>query len=185
MIKSALQSSLTNDVKYRNLDTFNVPSNEYLIETVLLGSNAASVTFSNLGQYAGVYRHLQIRYATLSTLDTWLNIRVNASTTDYYSHRLQGEGSVSSGASNSTSIGMQLMGLTGTSSVPGRGVFDILDPFNSNKKKVVRGLTGGPNTVALTSGMWNNTAAVTSLELVNGGGNFAQYSRFSLYGVTA
>lgn len=155
-----------------------------LIETITVGSTPVSSVTFNVGSYNTTYEHLQIRYASLSSLDTWLNIRVNGATTNYYSHRLQGEsGSVTSGASGSTSIGMQLMGLTGTSVVPGRGVFDILDPFNSNKNTVVRGLTGGPNTVALTSGMWNNTASVTSLELVNGGGNFTQFSRFSIYGI--
>ena len=61
MIKSASQSSLTNDVKYRNLDTFNIPSSEYLIQTIIVGSTPlANITFENLSQYAGTYKHLQL-----------------------------------------------------------------------------------------------------------------------------
>jgi hypothetical protein len=156
-----------------------------LLETVSLSSNAASIEFTNLNAtYGSTYKHLQLRIVTLSTVDTWFRVQINNATTNYYSHRLLAEsGSVSSAASASTTTGMNLVGLTGTSSIPGRSVLDILDPFVTTKNTTIRNFTGGPNTVGLVSGLWNDTAAVTSIKLNNDGGNFAQFSRVSLYGI--
>jgi hypothetical protein len=158
-----------------------------LLESQVLTGNQASVEFTNLNStYGTTYQHLQLRVVTLSTVDTWFRVQLNGATTNYYSHRLVGEsGSVSSAASASTTTGMNLIGLTGTSSVPGRAVIDLLDPFETSKNKVIRTFTGGPNTVALVSGLWADTSALTSIKLNNDGGNFAQYSRFSLYGIKA
>jgi hypothetical protein len=202
MIKSASQSSLTNDVKYRNLDTFNVPSSEYLIETSVLGSDAASVTFSNLGQYAGVYQHLQLR-VTARTNRTGADsdpviLRFNGDTGNNYAvHGLIGYNfsSTTAIASNSgTSIGSIYLTeampvASSTATAFGAIVVDILDPFETTKNKVVRSLAGMKDvwsSVDMRSGLWMNTAGVTSItispllgtQLVTG-------SRFSLYGVTA
>ena len=60
MIKSASRSSITNDQKYRSMLAGAVPSNEYLIESRVLDTAVTQVTFNNLDQFAGVYKHLQI-----------------------------------------------------------------------------------------------------------------------------
>lgn len=157
-----------------------------LLETQVLTGNQASVEFTNLNSsYGSTYQHLQIRLVSLSTADTWYRLQLNNATSGYYSHRLIGEGSISSAAYGSTATGMDLFGLTGTSSTPGRAVIDFLDPFESSKNKVVRSITAGPNTIGLISGSWNSTAAVTSIKINNIDGNFAQFSRFSLYGLKA
>jgi hypothetical protein len=159
-----------------------------LLETQVLTGNQTSVEFTNLNTaYGSTYQHLQLRLVSLSNADTWYRLQLNGSTSGYYSHRLIGEsGSVSSAAYSSTTTGMQLFGLTGTSSVPGRAIMDFLDPFETSKAKVVRSLTAGPNTVGLISGLWNNTAALTSIKInQTDGWAFTQYSRFSLYGLKA
>jgi len=38
--------------------------------------------------------------------------------------------------------------------------------------------------IVMSSGLWSNTAAITSITLVQGGGNFAQYSTAYLYGIS-
>lgn len=156
-----------------------------LLETQVLTSNQASVEFTSLNAtYGSIYKHLQIRMVTLSNLDDWFRLQVNGATTNFYSHKLLGEsGSVTSSALASTTSGMNDIGLAGSSSIPGRAVIDILDPFITNKNTVIRSFTGGPNSVALVSGLWNDTAAVTSLKLNHKSSTFAQYSRFSLYGI--
>jgi len=45
------------------------------------------------------------------------------------------------------------------------------------------GQAAGINRIALESGLWINTAAVTSISLVDVFGSFVQNSRFSLYGM--
>jgi hypothetical protein len=157
-----------------------------LLETQVLTGNQTSVEFTNINStYGSTYKHLQIRLVTLSNADTWYRVQINNSTSGYYSHRLIGEGgSVSAANYSSTTTGLQLFGLTGTSSVPGRAIIDILEPFNTNKTTTLRTMTAGPNTLGLIGGIWNNTAAVTSVKInQTDGWAFTQYSRFSLYGI--
>lgn len=192
MIKSASQSSLTNDVKYRSMSVGKVPSSEFLIETVLLGANAASVAFNDLGQYAGVYRHLQIVATTRDTNSfASLGFRFNGdSGNNYARHSLQGNGStVTSGAGASESAGF-LGGGANSGTTSGNFtalIIDILDPFNSLKNTTVRTMNGATgHEIGLHSTVWLNTSSLTSFNVFSrAGGNLAQHSRFSLYGVTA
>ncbi len=155
------------------------------LETVRLSSTTASVTFSNLAQYSD-YQHLQIRMVTLSTGDSWFRLQLNGATSGYYSHRVIGEGGAASSAGYASSTtGMQLFGLTGTSSVPGRSVIDLLDPFETTKNKVARGMSAGPNTVGLMSGLLADTSPITSITLNPTDVSWASGSRFSLYGIKA
>jgi hypothetical protein len=69
------------------------------------------------------------------------------------------------------------------------GTIDILDAFESTKNKVTRSLSGyvgGNSAIALKSGLWVNTAAITQIDLTNwDGASHAAGSRFSLYGIRA
>lgn len=196
MIKSALQSSLTNDVKYRNLAAGAVPSSEYLIATTVLTGTEPTVSFdiSGLGSQ---FRHLKLVYSARTdrsgvgpTAD--LRIRFNGDTgSNYNAHVLGGDGSsvVSSYYSSSTINYIGIWWIEGSTSAAnsyGAGEIDILDPFNTTKNTTVRSFAGNSGRVAMCSGAWTNTAALTSIELApNTSGSFIQYSRFSLYGVTA
>jgi hypothetical protein len=75
---------------------------------------------------------------------------------------------------------------TATAGAFGADIIDILDPFKTTKNTTTRALVGQSGSfsrVALESGLWINTAAVTSISLVDVFGNFVQNSRFSLYGM--
>jgi hypothetical protein len=74
------------------------------------------------------------------------------------------------------------------------GVTTILDPFVTTKNKTVMSLsgvhTGGTslgvdNNIKLSSGLFMSTNAITSIQLKADASSFVQFSRFSLYGVTA
>ena len=70
----------------------------------------------------------------------------------------------------------------------GVAIIDILDYANTDKYKVTRSLNGqDQNTtssrIGFTSGLWLNTAAITSLTLAPDSGSFTQYSSFALYGI--
>ncbi len=197
MIKSALQSSLTNDVKYRSVSAGAVPSNEYLIQTIEVGATAlSSIVFDNLAQYAGIYRHLVIHLAarvTQSSEEVEVAVRANDISTSSYSwHYLRGNGSTVTSAAGATQNIMYLASLPGStaaSGVFGSASIDILDPFNSNKNTTFRSLSGnnsGSPRTTLYSGLYQQTTAISSISLYpqSFSGNFASGSRFSLYGVT-
>ena len=79
-----------------------------------------------------------------------------------------------------------------SANVFGVGVIDILDAFNTSKYKTVRFLDGydnnGSGLVALRSGLWQSTNAITDITVAPenfGGTTYKQYSTFALYGVKA
>ena len=190
MIKSASQSSLTNDVKYRNMGAANVPSNEYLIQTTILSTTASSIVFNNLDQHAGVYRHLMIAGVALSgSGEQDLTFLINGGGT-YKVQLLYGrDGSVQSVGGIDTSYGSGYLGYMaggGGGSLIGTGfIADIPDAFNTNKNKVVKSLSGSSNIVMFNSSVLMSTAAISSIQISARSSNFPAGSRFSLYGVTA
>ena len=67
-------------------------------------------------------------------------------------------------------------------------IVDVLDYANTNKFKTIRNLegfdvNGSGGLVALTSGLYRSTSAITSIKLTPNAGNYAQYSHFALYGI--
>jgi hypothetical protein len=164
-----------------------------LLETQVLGSSASSVTFSSLSTYAATYQHLQIRMLTKNTTNDFSNnfaARLNGDTgSNYRDHRLFGNGSSVSSAASASSTFMtcgRFARSSGSTFSP--GVIDILDPFETTKNKVIRAFYGSfeDSFVMLNSGLWINTAAVTSITFIgNEGQSFATNSRFSLYGIKA
>jgi hypothetical protein len=173
-----------------------------LLETTIVPSGGqASVTFSNLNStYGSTYQHLQIRMtgATDRSGDwlDWLIVTLNSDTgSNYAMHRLFGENSVvtSSASTSQASIvrGFYVKGASGPASSFGAGVMDILDAFETTKYKTTRALTGyvdgSPSSeaiIALISGLWQNTNAITTIKLESGNSaNLLEGSRFSLYGL--
>lgn len=152
-----------------------------LLETEILASSASSVTFTGLGSYSN-YKHLQIRFAGNHTfLTTNLRLRLNSDTgSNYAFHSLNGDGSSVSvfGFSSQSVIFPYPVSPTTTSAV-----IDILDFDSSSKNTTLRGLIGSDSYMQLFSGLWNNTNAVTDIEVFVASGAFTAGSRFSLYGI--
>jgi len=165
-----------------------------LLATEILTSSQSSVTFSSLNStYGADYEHLQIRMVGRSDRisdDENLRIRFNAdSGSNYANHYLQGNGSSVSSGSEVSNTGMWARSLTASSSNSGSfGVFviDILDAFKTSKNTTVRTLGGSTDDdfIGLSSGVWLNTAALTSIELGTQFSNdLVTGSRFSIYGI--
>jgi len=171
-----------------------VGSDYELIESQILGSAAASVTFSSLETYSAIYKHLQIRAVaktgfTGSWADT-MNIRLNSDTAANYSaHNLSGDGtSVGAASSTSaTSMGLTLIAGNATSTIYGPIVIDIADAYSTTKNKTIKSLQGVYSAgfqVRLVSGSWRNTASITTIGMTSANSsNFLTGSRFSLYGI--
>ena len=162
-----------------------------LISSTILGSSTPSVTFSSLGDYASTYKHLQLRMTTRQDSNSnALQFRFNGdSGSNYRLHRLYGNGSsVGSGTDTGTSLYTYTAAASGdTANVFSANVVDFLDAYSSTKNKTMRMLAtngvGIYREISLLSGLWLNTASLTSIQLLPATSNFIAGSRFSLYGL--
>ena len=162
------------------------------IQTVTLSnSTTSSVTFSDVGGY----QHLQIRGLIRNTRaasvdGSTMTMRFNSDTgSNYFSHRLRGDGVASANAytTRSSLYMVDYASDSATASVFTAFVIDILDYGSTSKNKTVRSLQGadfnGSGYVNIMSGAWNSTSAVTSITLLDATYNFKQYSTFALFGI--
>jgi hypothetical protein len=169
------------------------------ISTVTVSSGtSASVTLSSIPQ---TYTHLQIRSmnvcSSASTGQSGVWMRFNSDTTsgstNYPNHLIQGNGT-SPSAGFQTSAGN--VGFVTTNSTIGSNIFavgicDILDYTDTTKYKTHRTLNGfdgnqastSKGQVHFTSGVWLNTAAITSITLTPQDGPWGTYTTFALYGI--
>jgi hypothetical protein len=160
-----------------------------LIESVILGSSQSTITFSSLGAYSSTYKHLQIRAtARKSNTDNTQLIRFNGDTASNYAvHFIYGNGSIvqsASGTSATAIVNYPFAGSGYTANAFGVYVMDILDAFSTTKNKTIRQLSALSNTeIQLVSGLWINTASLTSITLTSASGDLVAGSRFSLYGI--
>ena len=191
-IKRLSQTSLLSFQKHSNMLAGNSaysPPVYDLLETTLIGTNTASVTFSNLNNYSD-YKHLQLR---MTLRDSGAVTRTNSfirfnsdSGTNYACHHLFSFGSVFSSAEPSqTAIKLPFTsGANAASNQFSPYVVDILDFSSSSKNTTTRAFSSNVSDtiVSIHTGLWNNTAAVTTL-VVSTDGNFVSGSRVSLYGI--
>jgi hypothetical protein len=168
-----------------------------LIETKILATTTASVTFTNLGDYSTQYKHLQFRVVSRDNRSTTggnnVLVRLNGDTgANYAAHRLRGDGSTVAVYSSVSQTSMNLfasVSLNDAASVYGPAVLDVLDAYSASKNKTLRSLQGmaisaSTSAVELRSGFWNNTSSITSVTLTpETTGSFVSGSRFSLYGI--
>jgi hypothetical protein len=173
-----------------------VASDYQLIETYILGSNQASVIFSNLGTYASTYKHLQIRMAVKSSNAAVWEVglmRLNGDTgTNYSVHSLEATYQPSliirnTGFANTDSMSFSAAGSTNTG-VNAAAVIDLVDCFSTTKNKTVRLLSGyhqpSAGELSFRSGAWRNTASITSATIFPlSGTQWLTGSRFSIYGI--
>ena len=160
-------------------------SNYYSISTATVTSGGAStITFSSI---PSTYTHLQIRGFGIGASYAYFSIKANSDTgSNYAYHQLTGDGSsVTAGSGISTTTMYSGQG-SSSSSNGSVAVVDVLDYANTNKYKTFRTLTGydsnGTGGIWFRSGLWQNTSAITQIDLI-AGSSFGQYSSFALYGV--
>jgi len=167
-----------------------------LLETTELTSSASSVSFTGLDSYTD-YKHLQIRMTARSTragenIDG-VGLQFNSDTgSNYADHYLRGNGSTVSSSADSNQTDITLLHLpaaNNSADIFGAMVIDILDFSSASKNtttKTFSGVNGAAEFVYLQSGLYVNTAAITSLNmfcLFGTSPEFGTNSRFSLYGI--
>jgi hypothetical protein len=170
-----------------------VPFNGFVaLATVTVGTPTGSLYFTSIPQN---YSHLQLRMfgkntGTSGSFDFSWMIFNSDSGANYTYHRLFGDGStaqVGSGTGSTAIYYGEYPTTTGYANIFGAGVMDILDYSNTSKNKTVRNLFGhdenGSGRVGMYSGFWNNTAAITSIQLNGNSYNFQTGMTVVLYGV--
>jgi hypothetical protein len=155
----------------------------FIATTTVGAGGAASITFSSIPQ---TFTDLVLVLSTRSTSGSDLTMTFNANGTGYSRRLLIGDGSttISVAASNN------FFALNGnsayTASTFGNNCITIPNYTGSgNKTLSTDGVNENNATTALQvfyAGLWSNTAAITSIELGAGAGNFAQFSTATLYG---
>jgi hypothetical protein len=167
-----------------------------LLETRILATTTASVVFSNLGDYANNYKHLQFRVVSRDNRSTTggnnVTVRLNGDTgANYAIHRLRGNGStvVALGLGSTTAMSLfASSALNDTANAFGVAILDIADAYSTTKNKTIRSLqacrVATDPAIELRSGFWNNTSSMTSVTMTpETTGSFVSGSRFSLYGI--
>lgn len=199
--KSLSRSSLLSFQKYSSLLAGNDPyipffSSYELIQSEILNDTEQSVTF-DVSSLSNTYQHLHLRTVLRSNRNDTNSrsvIQFNSdSQTNYVNHYIgtQGTGTIFAGDSPfAHSNGVvnidSVAGLTQTADVFGSAVVDIYDPFETTKYTAVRFFDGQVGTftrVSLNSGLWKNTASLTSINVLDLYGSFVAGTRISLYGL--
>jgi hypothetical protein len=193
----------TNGIVGAKYDT--VSADNYYMEpiaTTLLSGTSGTITFSNIPQN---YKHLQLRAIAQTNRSGYVvdltKVQFNSDTgANYSSHNLFGGYNTTPNVTANANVSSNHMQFNGLNSGVATSVFtatvmDILDYSNVYKYKTVRNLQGFDSngtvgtgslggTIALSSGLWMNTAAVTSMSIsMIDGTAFNTNSRFSLYGI--
>ena len=161
------------------------------IATVTVGSGgSATVSFTSI---PADFTHLQLRaiYSDSGTNPAFnLELVFNSDTGNNYArHLLSGNGTAASATATASTNFIGLPYFSNDASAFGASVTDILDYTNTNKYTTVRSLGGidlnGSGYSMLRSGVWMNTAAITSITLTSdaASASFRQYSHFALYGL--
>jgi len=162
------------------------------IATVTAAGGETSFTFSSI---PSTYKSLQIRgivrNTNASTGWTGLKVQPNNATSTYADHRLSGNGTTVS-ASNGPGRAYGLVDNTvprdgNTASVFGAAIIDVIDYASTSKAKTFRNLTGvdinGTGIVNLTSFLWTDTTAISSIVLSPETDAFKAGTTFALYGI--
>lgn len=162
------------------------PANAYdaLAVVTVPSGGVTSITFAGI---PSTYKHLQIRaIAKASGSNFNPKMQFNGDTGSNYSwHYLYGDGSSVISGAGATQAFIYNSIISTNASMYNAFVIDILDYANTSKFKTTRELSGedrnGSGEIALWSGNWRSTSAITSVTFSNG--TFDQYSQFALYGV--
>ena len=162
-----------------------LPSTMTPIATNTLSSASATVTFSNIPQN---YTDLVVVFdGTNVTGLASTGLRFNGDTGNNYSKTLiDGSGSAAS-SDRDTNASAAYVGVN--SNISGNTIINIMNYANTTTYKTIlgRGNVPGSSVVGVRAGvgLWRNTAAITSVSVINGAYNWTSGSTFTLYGIKA
>ena len=143
----------------------------------------ASVTFSSI---PATYTDLVIKTSARSSTGAYLKISFNGSTSTFSNRALFGNGAAAGSFSTDPQFTIELSALSG--STFGNGETYITNYTSSNYKSYSSdSVTEANATTAYTNiqaGLWSTTTAISSITLTPTAGTLAEYSTFTLYGIS-
>jgi len=171
-----------------------------LIASSTVGSGGvSSIDFNSIpSTYTDLKLVLSLR-GNVASIDDYVNIRFNTSSGANYSNRyLQGDGSNSGAAASGSftsqtyNYAFQISGGNSTASTFGNVELYIPNYLSSTNKPSLsfgaaetNGTVFNNRQIALNAGLWNQTAAITSINLSVGSSTlWVQYSSAYLYGIS-
>jgi len=160
-----------------------------LVETKTLASNAAGILFSSIPQDATDLLILFSIRTTRAANDDLIPIKINGLTTNQSERELYGNGSSVGRSAGTNAIYGYGNGNNGTSNTFSNGSFYIFNYTGATAKSVSVDSVDENNATAayqsIVSGLWNSTAAITSIELYSYfAANLVTGSTVSLYKIT-
>jgi hypothetical protein len=163
-----------------------MPTTYEPIATTTLGSAASSITFSSI---PSTYTDLRIIINCISVGNSTGWVRCNGdSGTNYSLTHINGNGATAtSGRSTSTSNGLGIQTSVATGTTPVLWTFDLFSYASTSIYKTALTTASndqnGAGSVQRTVAMWQNTSAVTSLEVRTSIDNFNTGTTATLYGI--
>lgn len=153
------------------------------IASTTLTSAAASYTFSSI---SGSYTDLVVIAAPNTTVAADIWMQVNGDTASNYSTtQLSGNGSsaLSQRSSNRTNFNLNFNAYMSSAGYQNY-IIQIQNYSNTTTyKSILARASNASLATDATVGLWRNTAAITSVTLLNNGSTFATGATFTLYGI--
>lgn len=167
-----------------------MPTTYTLISSNTLSGSAASVTFSAI---PSTYTDLVLRVSTRADAGTADDIQItfNSTNSSYSRTNLKGNGSTATSqrGSSQSYFYMDWSGDGSGMTANSFGSAELYIPnYAGSFNKVMSNFGVTENNsisayMATTAGLWSNTAAITSINVLSGLGNFLTGSSFYLYGI--
>lgn len=173
-----------------------MPATYTLINSNVLTSSAASVTFSSIpATYTDLVLRMSIRNSTAGAYGATGRFKLNGDTaTNYSVTTLEGNGS----SAGSNRISSQAYGqLTyngydagGNTANTFSSIEFYIPSYLASQNKPISTFTATENNsttgiLEVDANLWRNTAAITSIEIYSDTGNFVATSSFYLYGISS
>jgi len=173
--------------------TFIPPTSYESIATTTLSGSQATITFSSI---PATFKHLQVRISAKNTrtgqdsASVFFEINGDTNNNNYTTHYMSTSGSTPTSFGRATGNYTGLSGISPSADVTsnlGPMIYDFIDYANTTKYKTIRSINGfdknGGGSIYLSSNLWLNTNAISTIEFTVPGYSWATYSKFALYGI--
>jgi hypothetical protein len=169
-----------------------MPNTYTLISSNVLGSSAASVTFSAIpSTYTDLVLRMSLRSDESGQTSSEFTSQLNGTSANYSLTRLRGNGSTASSSRISNAARFALgeipAGNSTTNTFTATEIYIPSYTASQNKPLSSKNYQENNNTSAnihIIANLWRDTSAITSISFaINGGFNFVSGSSFYLYGI--
>jgi len=167
-----------------------MPDTFVKIATVTVGAGgAANIEFSSIpSTYTDLTILLSGRTSYTGTVYRFGTIQFNGVSTNLSTRNLYASSNTTPASDTATEIYFWNNSASSTTSTFNNAQFYIPNYAGSTNKSLSIDTVAENNGTSwlggLVAGLWSNTSAITSIQLVSNGGNFVQYSTATLYGIS-